>query len=191
MNRLEKILLPVWRQFGRKLGLSNDSLQQGHSERYSPTVEAKIEYWEPVLDVPIPKDNYQSTFVFGLMKDYDQGSIYLRGKNHHIRIDINNNYYRVFNRQWLNSGKYLNQVEVAKYQNHHFQEVIYEVKNSHLLSELREKGSGPYVYEGSQKHFIIITENLVFEMVEISGRLRIDMRSDSFERGNPWSIGKG
>lgn len=148
-----------------------------------------MEHWKPIDEVVIFKDNYRATFFYGHANYHDIATIYLQGKKHQLRIEASDIYYRVFDRSLINSRFFLNQGEVKKYALNDFQEVIYEVKDSNLLREMEPK-SIVFLYKDTQKHFIIITDNLVFELIDIPGKLRIDMEEGCFERGNPWKIGK-
>lgn len=149
----------------------------------------EMEHWKPVEDIVIPKDKYKAVFYFGHLIDYDIATIYLQGKNYRLRIESSDIYYRVFDRSLINYSFFLNQEEVKKYALNDFEEVIYEVKDSNLLRDM-EPDSIIFLHKDTQKHFIIVTDNLVFELIDIPGKLDIDMEEGCFDRGNPWKIGK-
>lgn len=124
------------------------------------------EVWKPYKDNGvIPKDNYRAELVKSelTLSNY---SIILHGKKHVICIDAGQSYYRIHDKKLLFCEKFFNQKEVSYWSKNSFEEVIYSVLDSDLISYLKEVGNGAWFYENSQRHFIIIATNIVIELIE-------------------------
>lgn len=126
--------------------------------------ETKKEYWVEIFKNRIPTDSYKLSFE---LTDVEFGEkIYLRGQNNILFFQWKVQFeVRSISRK-LSWEKLFPKEMISKFQKGHFQNIIYEVKNSELIKDFEYRG---FEENGSTKlkHYLIIASNLVVDILAL------------------------